>query len=76
MVAALAAVMAAFAAAASADYGTGAIDQIELSANVPGTHGGGDYSRCEPLHSDDRQLSHTAPFIPPSAGFSSLQAAP
>lgn len=33
--------MAVFAATASADYGRGAAYQIELSANVPGTQGGG-----------------------------------
>ncbi len=31
----------AFATAASADYGTGAVYQIELSANIPGSNGGG-----------------------------------
>lgn len=36
-----AAATAVFAATASADYGTGAVYQIELSANVPGTQGGG-----------------------------------
>lgn len=30
-----------FATTASADYGTGAAYQIELSANIPGTQGGG-----------------------------------
>lgn len=41
LVALFAATMAIFAATASADYGTGAVYQIELSANAPGTQGGG-----------------------------------
>jgi hypothetical protein len=41
LVAVAAAVMAVFAATASADYGTGAVYQIELSANVSGKQGGG-----------------------------------
>jgi hypothetical protein len=37
----VAAAGAGFATTASADYGTGAVYQIELSANVPGSNGGG-----------------------------------
>jgi hypothetical protein len=41
LVALAAAAAAVFAASASASYGTGAVYQIELSANIPGTQGGG-----------------------------------
>jgi hypothetical protein len=41
LVAIAAAAVAASAATASADYGTGALYQIELSANAAGPHGGG-----------------------------------
>lgn len=37
----VAALAAAFATAASADYGPGAARQVELSLNIPGTQGGG-----------------------------------
>jgi len=41
LVALVAAAAAVFTTAASADYGTGAVYQIELSANIPGSNGGG-----------------------------------